>query len=169
MNKMKVKWIILSILSILTYWNNLKGQAINTANYKLAFGVRAGETSGIDIKYNTNNNSSIEGILGLWNNAASFTGLYEKSVNILNAPGLIWYYGIGGHVSFTTETYNIGTRKYRAAQDAGFGVDGIFGIEYKILPIPFVISFDLKPFIEIKTKGDIFLAFDPGIGIKFTF
>ncbi len=160
---------VILVVFICSIWNQLMGQALNTGEYALAIGVRAGETSGIDLKYNSKSSSSIEVVLGLWNDAASITGLYEKNADVSNTAGLRWYYGAGGHIAFATETYFVNTRRYVSGEDVGLGVDGIFGLEYKIPPVPFVLSIDLKPFIEFKTNGTAFLAFDPGIGLKFTF
>ena len=50
-----------------------------------------------------------------------------------------------------------------------FGVDGIFGLEYKIPEIPFALSLGFKPFLEIDTDGRFYGAPDPGFGIKFKF
>jgi hypothetical protein len=164
---MKTRAILVGI--IWSIGNQLMGQALNTGGYSLAIGVRAGETSGIDLKYNNKSSASIEVILGLWNDAASFTCMYEKNAEFSNTAGLRWYYGVGGHTAFATETYFVDTRRYIAGNDVGLGVDGIFGLEYKIPPVPFVLSLDLKPFIEFKTNGTAFLAFDPSIGLKFAF
>lgn len=144
--------------------------------YKTAIGLRGGGTSGATLKHFTSQRTAVEGILGIWYNAFSVTGLIERYVpaGISSIPGLQWYYGGGGHIAFETgRTYYVyeGTRyAYRYSEgEVGFGLDGILGIEYKIPPIPFAISLDMKPFVEINTFGSAFISLDPGVGIKFTF
>lgn len=147
--------------------------AINTNTYRTAIGLRAGGTSGLTIKhFFGENNAAVEGIIGVWPNALSLTALYEKHVST-GAEGLNWYYGGGGHVVFESgRYYNRDYYYYRNSYrngGVGLGVDGIIGIEYKINPIPFAISLDLKPLIEVNTEGGTFFAVDPGLGLKLTF
>jgi hypothetical protein len=57
---------------------------------------------------------------------------------------------------------------YRDRDAVGFGINGIVGLEYRLPDnIPLAISLDLKPFLEIDTRGDAGVAIDPGLGIKF--
>jgi hypothetical protein len=145
--------------------------AINTSSYNTGIGLRGGTTSGITIKHFTTTTTALEGIVGIWSNGISLTGLYEKYAGA-GLEGLSWYYGGGAHVGFESGTHYDNEYYYRdhyKNSGMGIGVDGIVGIEYKIKPIPFAISFDLKPFFEVNTGGGTYLALDPGIGIKFTF
>lgn len=175
---------ILLLLSIVFFsYSEAKAQespAINTGNYRTAIGLRAGYTSGLTIKHFMSSGSAIEGIIGAWPNAFSITGLYE-----LHRPttinGLKWYYGLGAHATFYSSRYYYHNHRgehhghhnhyYRYEGDgAGVGIDGILGLEYKIPPIPFALSLDIKPMIEFNTTNSLFYtAFDPGLGIKFTF
>ncbi len=139
------------------------------SDYRTAVGVRVGGTSGLTIKQFTGANTAIEGIVGVWPDAVGLTILVEKYVPAFNVAGLNWYYGGGAHaVAETDRVYYEGRRYYRG-DDFGIGVDGMLGIEYKILPIPFAISLDLKPFVEFTTSGYAFLALDPGVGVKVAF
>lgn len=144
-------------------------------DYNNAIGIRAGQTSGITFKHFFSSNEAIEGIVGLWPNAVGITGLYEKYVPSENVDGFSWYFGGGGHMSFSTGrlyyVYHEGRYySYRSTYPGfGVGIDGIVGAEYKLPTVPFAISFDIKPFIEVNGSGVIFTAFDPGLGIKFTF
>lgn len=144
------------------------------SSYKTAIGLRGGSTSGLTIKQFTSDNMALEGIIGIWPFSMSATGLIE-----FYAPaqivGLNWYYGFGGHVAFETgriyyasEVNGNGRYFYREGE-LGLGLDGILGIEYKILPIPFALSLDIKPFLEVNTEGRAFMAIDPGLGVKFAF
>ena len=150
--------------------------SIDKSNYKTAIGLRAGETSGLTIKHFLNERSALEGILGVWPNAFSITGLYERHETVFSVEGMKWYYGGGGHVALMSgRTYYVYNErngywyKYRSGSNTGVGVDGILGLEYKIKPIPFAISLDIKPLIEVTADGMLYEAIDPGLGIKVAF
>lgn len=154
-----------------------KSYVQNNPTYSTALGLRGGLTSGITLKHFTSGNTAIEGIIGIRPFGMSITGLFEFYYPIAT-DGLQWYYGFGGHAAFRTggAYYNDRMRGNRFDReldyqrtDLGMGVDGIVGIEYKIPPIPFAISLDLKPFIEFNTSGRVYIALDPGLGVKFTF
>jgi hypothetical protein len=108
-------------------------------------------------------------IAGFWTDWFNFTALYEKYAPAFNVDGMNWYYGGGGHVSLLTSNVRHDGRYYNRGEDFALGVDGIVGLEYKIPPIPFAVSIDLKPLIEVYRKGGVYVGLDPGIGIKFTF
>lgn len=149
--------------------------SINSSTYKNAIGVRGGETSGITFKHMYSNSNAVECILSFWPYTIGVTGLFEKNIN-MNAPGLNFYFGAGGHV-------NMGSARYRAyylhgrgeyvyvkrASELAMGVDGIVGFEYKFKPIPLAISADVKPYLEVSSYGYVYSTLDPGIGIKLTF
>lgn len=139
--------------------------------YSTALGVRGLGTSGLTLKHFTTQTRALEGIVGLGPDAFSLTLLLEQHTSAFDEPGLNWYYGLGGHIA--TES-NYGYRRVyrgyeRAPGDFGIGVDGIFGLEYKIREIPMAVSLDVKPFMEVTTNGHVYLAMDPGLGVKFTF
>jgi hypothetical protein len=158
---------LIIILFYMSFAGLAAGQSL-TGNYRTGIGLRTGETSGITLKFNAQKASSIEIIAGIWSDWLSLTGLYEKNVAAFNINGMRWYYGAGGHVAFETDTFNNG-RYYDRGDDFALGIDGIVGLEFKIPPIPFAVSLDIKPFLEIYNNGDVFMAIDPGLGIKFTF
>lgn len=146
--------------------------AINSSTYNTAFGVRGMGTSGLTVKHFTGASRAWEGIVGLGPDAFSLTLLVEYYTSAFDEPGLRWYYGIGGHIATQTQWVNHRNdlRGYqREPNDFGVGIDGIFGIEYKISEVPIAISLDVKPFLEVTTAGNAYLALDPGLGVKFTF
>ena len=172
-----LKYILMGlILFPLTIKAQEMTPAINTTNYNFAIGLRGGNTSGLTLKKNYGGHA-LEGIIGLWSHGFHGTLLYEKNV-ATTVSGLNWYYGGGGHASvYTGRIYNHyhphGYWNHRHdhlyASGVGLGVDGVLGIEYKIPPIPFAISLDVKPFIEVTSSGNVWGALDTGLGIKFTF
>lgn len=140
--------------------------------YKTAIGIRLGGTSGATVKHFFKPATAFEGILGTFGNGFSVTGLVERNAQAFDVPGLNWYYGGGAHIAFYNgrDRYWVEGRhvRYRDDSDIGIGVNGIIGLEY-MLPdnIPVAFSLDLKPFIEIDTDGDVGVAPDLALGIKF--
>jgi ABC-type multidrug transport system permease subunit len=162
-----VAFIIISMITA-------KAQSVNSSSYSTAIGLRGGGTSGLTIKHFTNSNTAIEGILSFWHRSVGVTGLYEKHAGAFSVDGMRWYYGGGAHIYVTGSDggyYNDHNYRYYRYRDGGFGfgVDGIVGLEYKINPIPFAISIDLKPAIDVTSGGNVYFYVDPGLGIKFTF
>jgi hypothetical protein len=150
--------------------------SMDSYNYNNAIGLRIGETSGLDFKHMFPNGNAFEGILSTYPYAIGVTGLVEKNMET-GANGLKWYFGGGGHMNAGGpevryyHRYYGDTRYTYVTRSGGFaaGVDGIIGIEYKFKPVPIALSTDLKPFVEWSSGGDVFLAVDPSLGVKFTF
>lgn len=153
------------LLASVSYSQDLK----TGPTYKTAIGVRGLGTSGLTVKHFTQSTKAVEGIIGFYPNAFSVTVLVEKYAQAFDTSGLNWYYGIGGHVATQSDVYRANGISRRETSAVGLGVDGIFGIEYKINEVPIAISLDFKPFLEVATDGDAFVALDPGLGIKVTF
>jgi len=171
--------LVLTVFTMMTFSaadQCIAQPAVNTNTYNTAIGVRLGETSGLSIKHFMDRGSSaIDGIIGIWPDAFSLTCLYEKHANA-GIEGLTWYYGAGGHVFFESGSNRYYYRdqyyyyrRYYTTDGAGLGIDGVVGLEYKIRPVPFALSIDLKPFVESNTNGGLYVSLDPGFGIKFTF
>jgi hypothetical protein len=154
-----------------------QGLSIDSPNYRTAIGLRGGELGGLTFKHFTQPDGALEVILGLGYRHPrifSLTVLYEKHVPAFNVSGMRWYYGGGGHVALVGNRsgyydFPWGRRYYYETGAVGLGIDGIFGLEYKIPPIPFAISLDFKPYIEVFSQGGVFWSLDPALGIKLTF
>jgi hypothetical protein len=140
--------------------------------YKTSLGIRLGGTSGATVKHFFRPATAVEGILGTFGNGFSITGLVEKNAQAFDVKGLNWYYGGGAHIAFYNgnKYYWMEGRHvhYRDNNDVGVGINGIIGLEY-MLPdnVPVAFSLDLKPFIEIDSDGDVGVAPDLALGIKF--
>ena len=164
-------------VSLITKTTNAQSNREKTAttDYNTAIGLRAGQTSGMTIKHFFNDENAFEGIIGVWPYALGITGLYEVHKPAFDTEGMKWYYGGGGHATFGTNriyyVYRNGDRYYYrySSGNTGLGLDGILGLEYKIKPIPFAVSLDIKPFMEIDNDGIFYLSVDPGLGIKIAF
>lgn len=150
---------------------------LGNAQYKFAVGLRSGGTTGVTLKSNTSSTSAIEGIFGFWGSGISATGLYEKRQNAFDVAGMYWYYGYGVHVSVYESKFNGNFNPYwgeRYEPDpgvnaVGLGLDGITGLEYKIPEIPLSVHIEVKPFLEFTTTGNVWLSFDPGLGLRLVF
>lgn len=147
--------------------------ATNSSSYTTAVGLRGGETSGLTIKHFMSGQDALEGILGFWSHGFNATLLYERHSSAFNASGLNWYYGGGGHANvYGNRRYYYNGRNrgtYYSRGSVGIGVDGVFGLEYKIPRAPIALSIDVKPYVEVITSGGIWSSIDPGLGIKVTF
>lgn len=151
---------------------NAQNATVQNTSYRTAIGVRGGYTSGLTVKQMLGSTRALEGIFAIWDNGFGATLLLENHSQAFQLPGLNWYYGAGGHVSLHNDSYfryYHNNRVYHADGSVSLGVDGIVGLEYKIPPIPFAVSIDLKPMLEVNNAGGVGMALDSGIGVKFTF
>lgn len=112
-------------------------QPAQAQKYRTAVGLRLGkDNTGLTIQQKLLDHVTLEG-LGVAA-ARSFNGtvLLERHFGILG-PSLNYYLGAGAHLGRNQDTGTFG------------GFDGIIGAEYKIALTHFVLSFDLKPSLEL--------------------
>jgi hypothetical protein len=158
-------------------------------NYKTGIGLRGGWISGITFKHFVKESRAVEMILspgygwGRYYDGFQVIGLYELHKQAFDVDGLFWLYGGGIHISqghyekveksywVSTGPGNSGYWVYDTKRYSyfGFGIDGIFGIEYKISEIPITLGFDVKPFIEIGNNNFSWLYWDSALSIRFVF
>lgn len=119
--------------------------------YDYSVGIRGGEPFGITAK-------SYWGYHGLETiihdlDGFAFTALYEfygsTGVNHLE-----WFVGGGAHFAFGNIDYS-----------GRFGVDGIGGLEYYIPGIPFNLSADLQPALDLVESSDFRMGF--GLSLRY--
>jgi hypothetical protein len=144
--------------------------------YSWAFGFRAGSTggtSGLSVKGFIGETLALEGVIGYWHGAPAGTLLLEKYIPAFRTKGLNWFFGGGAHYTGSTgfsRWYIVDNRGYDYVEGgAGYGIDAIAGIEYKIPAAPVAFSIDLKPFVEFSDAGGFAMAVDPGVGVKLAF
>ncbi len=125
-------------------------------DYNWGVGVRlGGETGGASVKYKFNSVNALEGIFSTpWKSGLMFTALYERYIPVIDR-GFHFYYGAGAHVG-------------DLARKFAFGVDGIIGLEYKLLNVPLAFSLDYKPNFNIVEKARFYPA-DIALGIRVAF
>ena len=119
---------------------------VNAQDYNTGIGFRGGISNGLTVKHNLNSTSAIEGLLSTRWRGVNITGLYEIHAQAFDTPRLNWYYGFGGHIGFFDGDRS---SRFDTGSHTLIGIDGIIGIEYNIEPIPFNISLDWKPGINL--------------------
>lgn len=117
-------------------------------DYKTGIGIRGGLSNGLTVKHFISSESALEGLLTTRWNGFLVTGLYERHALAFGITGLYWYYGFGAHIGSWNHTY----KKDRYDNYSVLGIDGIIGLEYNITEIPFNISIDYKPGVNVLGK-----------------
>ena len=180
---MKITTAGLLMIAVITGISDSVAQQKNSdesQEYKTGIGARLGGlTSGITVKYFSNPSTALEGILSFGYRSFVITGLYEKHRDISTAPGLKWFYGIGGHVGF----FRYGGYYYRVkyhkhgyvyyveepkSSSAVVGVDFILGLDYKFNNAPFNVGLDIKPFFDFFNGGP-YGYWDGALSVRFVF
>jgi len=76
--------------------------------------------------------------------------------------------GVGYETVGCSAKYYNGPIKERVTTDrAGFGIDGIVGIEYAFANAPFTVGLDAKPSVELYNGGVFW--FDTALTFRYTF
>ena len=164
-----MKKSIFYILILISF--SLFSQRTHAQDYKTALGLKfGGYENGISIKYFTQPDVALEGVIGFRDHGVVLTGLYEYNLPAFNVTGLKFYYGAGAHIgavgSGVYQNFSGNNETYKNSQIL-LGVDGVVGLEYVIPKSPIAISLDLNPRIEL-TSGP-FIDIAPGLGLKYTF
>ena len=154
---MKRTLITMSLIAILAL-------SVNAQDYRTGLGVRGGLSNGITVKHFISDISALEGLLTSRWNGFLFTGLYEVHARAFGITGLYWYYGGGAHIGAWNNHY----RTNRADNYSVIGIDGILGMEYNITEIPFNISIDYKPGINILGKP-LGMSDEVALSIRYVF
>lgn len=136
-------------------------------DYRHALGGRFGTANGLTFKTFVAGDRAWDLILNFRDNrnysSFRFTGLYEIHDPINGAPGLNWYYGVGG---------TVGTFKWKHDHDDDsrvyLAVDGVLGLDYKFNGAPINLALDWKPAIELNPNTE-FNAEGVGLSVRFTF
>ncbi len=139
---------LISLIFIIT--NQLSAQKYITAG-----GVRfSNEGFGLSLQQRIFEHTTIE-VIGQVNfKEASATAMIEHHNNLLFTKSLNMYGGIG-------PSYG----KYLLSDSSYLGCNLVFGVEYKVLLLPLVISADLKPAFKLQEDD----WFHLGIGFSFRY
>lgn len=139
-----------------------------------AIGIRLGTDPGITYKRYFANNGGVELMLHTGYRGVLFTGLYEWHLPFKGAAGLYGYLGAGAHFG----AYNrvLMYRRYRDGSvraayiydTPSAGIDGIFGIEYRIPAAPLTLGLDLKPSVDLY-RHTAYGLLDGAFSVRFRF
>ena len=132
--------------------------------YKTGLGIRGGASSGFTVKHFISSDSALEGLITARWNGFMITGLYQKHAMAFDVPGLYWYYGFGAHIGAWNHHY----KANRQDNYSVIGADGIIGIEYNIAEIPFNVSLDYKPGLNLIGKP-FGLTDEVGLSVRYVF
>lgn len=163
--KSSLKYLIIIMVFLISCYK------IQAQNYSTALGLRLGGPSGITLKHFTGANVALEGIFAFHNRGFSITGLYERHTTAFDVERLNWYYGIGGYFGIYKDGWWPHRRywyDYPYYAGPNIGVSGIIGIEYTISEIPFNISLDWKPSINLipSIYGKLY---DTALSVRYVF
>lgn len=121
--------------------------------YRTAVGLRLGKDNyGLTVQQKIFEKTTLEGLALVGSREVSGTLLAERHFGILG-PSLNYYFGAGGHLGNNKDTGGFG------------GFDALAGIEYKVAFLPFVLSFDLKPTVEI--NSDDWARFPTAFSVRY--
>ena len=138
---MNKKYIFIIFLSIV-----LTG-SVKSQDYLNAVGIRAGLSQGITYKHFLSTTDAVEGILAVRWGGFHITGLYEKHTTAFDVDQLYFYYGGGAHLGVWDDNTSPWFDDNKSS--TVIGIDGIIGLEYVFYEIPFNISLDWKPGLNL--------------------
>lgn len=141
------------------------GKANAQNDYHTALGLRFAYGTGIDVKHNLDESSSIEGLLDMQWRGLLITGLYEKNFPVIKQEkGFRFYMGGGAHLGFWGDYRNHPWYDEKDnRQHIAIGLDGIIGLEYTFKEIPLNLAIDWIPMLNI---ADHAAFWGGGVGIS---
>lgn len=156
------------------------GQPIYGQQYERSAGIRLGGSSGLTFKKFLVNEQAIEAILSGRKGGIQLTALLlmHHPMHVSFNENFFFYYGVGGHIG-SEKHHDISKVmlnddsmlfRYEDKSYLTLGIDGMIGIEYRMLSVPITLSLDLKPYLNYvglrKLKADFW---DASIAIKYVF
>jgi len=174
LNLLKITLLVASILS----FSNANGQY-----YVSSAGLRMGGTSGFTYKKFFNETEAMEILLSGRNKGVQICLLFleNREMDISFSEHLFFYFGAGVHIGLEKKDRFI--RIYQPPPIAdqfdiihrentffAMGIDGIAGVEYRLLGFPLTIGLDVKPyfnFVGMRTLD--FKFWDTALSVKYTF
>ncbi len=146
---------------------------------KHSIGFRGGPTWGFTYDYLQNEHSGFSWLLSFRQKGMQITGLlkfYRPAFERVT-DRFWWYFGVGGHVGYNKwkvyYTYDQGPYTFFTEVNRYapvMGLDGLFGLEFRMDILPICISVELMPYFELFGKDFYKISFfDFGFGIKYAF
>jgi hypothetical protein len=142
--------------------------SVKAQDYRYSVGLRAGESSGFNIRVFLDDKNLMEGLASFRDGGSQLTILKEfyLPVFLRRSDHCFFYYGYGAHAGFAkhdnNEHYSIGGKDfyyYTPLYMPLIGVDGFSGLEYRLHRIPFSFGVEAKPFLEFFGKRPVSVNF----------
>lgn len=133
---MRKKLFVTGIILLLT------GYAFSQ-NYQTSAGIRLGAFPGITLKHFIKEGHAIEGVVSTRWESLLIAGKYEIHKPLAEVPDLYWYIGGGGHIGMWEPHWD------NDATGPVLGASFILGLEYVFPTVPFTISLDWNPAVNI--------------------
>jgi len=147
-----VKNTVLLLSLLFSFLIIAKAQNV-TSEYSIAIGLKS-LPGGISFKQFISKNNALEGILYFDKDVTRVSALYEFYYDIPSSiEGLKWFIGPGIHAGNWTNRYKANNPNISGNKTLGIGLDAIIGIDYKIDALPFDISFDWQPSINLNSNA----------------
>lgn len=143
---------LLCIVVFLMITGNLFSQ-----NYMQSAGFRGGNRPSVTYRMFINDEDAYEFYFSAIPGGTSVSALKQKCKPLIwgRTDNLYFVYGFGAHVGlYYTNHYTLFTTKiYLDSRRLAplFGVDGYFGVEYRVRELPFAFGLDATPFFEFST------------------
>ena len=128
--------------------------SLQAQNYSNAVGARLGSPTSVSYKAFINDQAALEGYAGFrwwsWGSFTNVSGAYLMHNDIVEVPGLQWYYGGGASVFFWNYNSDVVNS---SLSNTSLGIQGYLGIEYTFDTTPISLSLDWVPTIYL--GGDL--------------
>ncbi len=155
-------------------------ERVQAQQYDRSAGVRLGGSSGLTYKKFIIDEQAVEAIVSSRKNGVQLTVMYliHQPMHVSFNENFYFYYGVGGHIGSekhggidkVLSNSDPTTFDYVDKNYLTMGIDGMFGLEYRMLSVPITLSLDMKPYINYvglrKVKADFW---DAAIAIKYVF
>jgi hypothetical protein len=142
-----------------------------TQTISKAFGIRAGQTSGLVYHAPINEDRMIMSIFGPRDGGLVLTCLATTEHNFpMPLPkNCHFYIGFGGHLGYFKDQPDP-EDNYHKRYLPSIGVDALAGFEYFLTIYPVSLSIDVKPYVNILGPYNFFSGLnDIGFSIKYNF
>jgi hypothetical protein len=163
---------------LLSCWLVTSALTLAAQDYEGAVGLRGGVSSGITYKIVLNDERAFEGIFSFRRRGIQLTGLVLNHQPFLFkvSDKIFAYHGMGVHVGYYGRgrcRHNTNSRHecdYSRDFSPSIGIDGMLGVEYRILKIPLILAVDYKPYIDVFGQQFFYSNFyDFAFAAKYTF
>lgn len=159
-----VRFVIICICGLFCLVNVARAQLVE---YKVGLGIKVGSPCAVTVKYMVNNRHALEFLGTGWLYAGGAAVLYEYHAYFNNAPSLRWYFGGGGHCAYAAPgRYNPYSDRHFESNNYA-GLDAVIGLEYVFAKIPFSISLDVLPAMNI--EKNVSFWWNAGISFRYVF